>query len=57
MQQTRSTTEELVGSVRGIVATTEAQARNSDVLLNRARQLIDASQKTLGQLGEQRKED
>ncbi len=56
MQQTRTTTEDLVNSVRGIVSTTEIQARNSDSLLNRARQLMDASQKTLVELGEQRKE-
>ena len=53
MQQTRTATEDLVSSVRGIVQTTESQAKVSDVLLQRARQLIETNQRTITQLSEQ----
>jgi methyl-accepting chemotaxis protein len=56
MTQTRAATEDLVSSVREIAASTDTQARASSVLIERARQLIDANQKTLTQLGEQRQE-
>jgi methyl-accepting chemotaxis protein len=56
MTQTRSATEDLVNSVREIAVSTDTQARASNVLIERARQLIDANQQTLSQLGEQRQE-
>jgi methyl-accepting chemotaxis protein len=56
MSQTRRTTDELVGAVREIANTTDAQARVSGSLMQRAQQLLDANEKTLAQLDEARGE-
>lgn len=54
MGDTRAATEALVNSVRGISQATRAQAETSQRLLVRANQLIEASQRTLEEIEEQR---
>lgn len=54
MGDTRAATEALVNSVRGISQATRTQAETSQRLLVRANQLIDASQRTLEEIEQQR---
>lgn len=54
MGDTRAATEALVNSVRSISQATRAQAETSQRLLVRANQLIEASQRTLEEIEEQR---
>ncbi len=54
MSDTRAATEALVNSVRTISQATRAQAETSQRLLARANELIDASQRTLVEIEQQR---
>ena len=54
MSDTRAATEALVNSVRTISQATRAQAETSQRLLVRANELIDASQRTLVEIEQQR---
>jgi methyl-accepting chemotaxis protein len=56
MGSTRTATENLVRSVESISSSSDAQAKVSETLLLRARQLVDASNRTLGELGRQQEE-
>ena len=54
MNDTRSATEALVNSVRSISQTTQAQSSASQRLLERARDLIAASRRTVEEIAHQR---
>jgi methyl-accepting chemotaxis protein len=54
MADTRQATEQLVASVRDIAQSAQAQGLASQTLLNRAYQLLQASQKTLDEIDAQR---
>jgi methyl-accepting chemotaxis protein len=56
MGQTRDATSALVEAVRTISTTTQAQAAASDVLLTRARQLLEANRETLQRTSEQQQD-
>jgi methyl-accepting chemotaxis protein len=56
MGQTRDATSALVDAVRTISTTTQAQAAASDVLLTRARQLLEANRETLQRTAEQQQD-
>jgi methyl-accepting chemotaxis protein len=56
MGSTRVATENLVRSVESISSSSDAQAKASETLLSRARQLVEASNRTLGELGRQQEE-
>lgn len=56
MGKTRTATSDLVDAVRSISNTTQVQAKASDVLITRARQLLAANQETLARTAEQKEE-